>query len=310
MIDKHETIALAMAPIQGQTDHIYRRLHQSLIGGVDTYFTPFLRHPLRNKDKKDVAPTNNDLSFVIPQIMGGDTEEMNTLFDFIRDEGYRRVDINLGCPFPLIAHKRRGSGVFMQTEEEFQALMDLLPKDLEISLKLRLGWDSPDQLLEWMPIINDTKLHSIAVHARFGKQAYKGECDLDTFSEIYDICQHPLWYNGDINSVDDAEVILDHFPTLAGLMLGRGLLADPLLGHKIKGDLSLSEEEQRHKCLTFHDSLVEEYSNYLEGGDKQILQKLKTIWEYFLPETEKKILKKIKKANKLTDYYAAVNMLR
>lgn len=309
MTNTQQPIRLAMAPLQGHTDHIYRRIHQTLIGGIDHYYTPFLRHPLRNKDKKDVALMYNDTSCTIPQILGGDAEEMLTLFDYVRDLGYKRVDVNLGCPFPLITSKRRGSGVFKQSTEDFQALMEQIPVDLHVSLKLRLGWDAPDQLLPWMPIINQTPLHSLALHARFGKQAYKGACDLDAFSAIYDTCQHPLWYNGDINSPEDAQEILERFPTLAGVMIGRGLLADPLLGLKIKGEMALSEAGQLEKCLAFHDQLVEAYTNYLEGGDKQIVQKLKSIWDYFLPDTDKRILKKIKKANKLEDYHAAVHLL-
>ena len=60
---------------------------------------------------------------------------------------------------------------------------------------------------------------------------------------------------------------------------------------------------------TFHELLFKRYSNILEGGEHQILQKMKTIWEYFLPQTDKKSLKTIKKAKNLRVYSDVVNSI-
>jgi len=290
------------APVQGYTDFIYRRVHAMFFKGIESYFTPFQRIPQRNKDKKDVAPEHNDLSITVPQIIGGDAEEMSFLLNYLKNLGYKRADINFGCPFKMITNRGRGAGCFNDIKK-IKTLLNF-PEGMDISLKMRLGWDNPSQILEILPYINDAKIYSLTIHARVGIQEYKGDTDPETFEKVYNNCAHPLFYNGDINTVDKANKILLRFPNLSGLMIGRGLLEDPALAFKIinqkENATEISDFSDTYK--SFHNELLKQYSDYLEGGDAQILQKMKTIWDYFLPETDKKSLKKIKKCRKLSDY--------
>lgn len=309
---------IEFAPIQGHTDFIYRHVHAQVFKGVDTYYTPFLRLPQRNKDIKDVSIEHNDLSCVVPQIIGGDIQEMTTLIDYLYALGYRRVDINFGCPFRMVTIKGLGSGAFNDIEK--MSLLLNFPSDMEVSLKLRLGYDDPQQIMELMPFINAIPLHGVSVHARLGNQAYKGTVDLDSFEAVYRECKHPLYYNGDITTIDEALTLLDRFPKLAGLMLGRGLLADPALADKIKNALAprelqtngpiMDDKEELMLYRTFHTELFNAYSAYLEGGDHQIIQKMQTFWAYFLPDTDKKILKKIKKCRKIDQYRSICSSMK
>jgi len=300
---------IEFAPVQGYTDFIYRRVHAKFFKGVDSYFTPFLRVPQRNKDKKDVAPEHNNLNNTVPQIIGGDAEEMSFLLNYLKDLGYKRADINFGCPFKMISKRGKGAGCFNDIKK-LKTLFNF-PEGIEISLKMRLGWDNPTQILEVLPYINDAKIHSLAIHARVGIQEYKGETDLETFEKIYNNCSHPLFYNGDINTVDKANQILHRFPNISGLMIGRGMLEDPALSYKIitQKEHTTANYDFSDTYNSFHNELLKQYSDYLEGGEAQILQKMKTIWDYFLPETDKKILKKIKKCRKLYDYNQIIRSL-
>jgi len=289
------------APVQGYTDFIYRKVHSIFFEGINSYYTPFQRIPQRNKDKKDVASEHNDIEKTVPQIIGGDAEEMSFLLNYLKNLGYKRADINFGCPFKMITNRGRGAGCFNDIKK-FRTLFNF-PKGMDISLKMRLGWDQPSQILEILPYINDAKLHSVTVHARIGIQEYKGDVDMETFEKVYKNCTHPLFYNGDIRTRDNANKILMQFPNLSGLVIGRGLLEDPALAFKI-----IHQRDKNCKSdfsgiyKTFHDELLKEYKNYLEGGDAQILQKMKTLWDYFLPEIDKKLRKKIKKCRKLEEY--------
>jgi len=309
---------IEFAPIQGYTDFIYRRAHDHIFHGVDTYYTPFLRLPQRNKDVKDVSILHNDLNRVVPQIIGGDAHEMAVLTQGVYDLGYRHLDVNFGCPFRMITLRGKGSGAFKDVQRMGQ-LLDF-PSDVAVSLKVRLGYDDPRQLMELMPWINAIPLRSVSVHARLGIQGYKGDVDMDAFQSVYDACEHPLYYNGDVNSPDEGLALLDRFPKLAGLMIGRGLLADPALADKIKAALDLrdglthavswNEEKQQSLYRQFHTELFNEYSAHLEGGDHQILQKMQTLWTYFLPSTDKKVLKMIKKCTKLDKYRSICSSMK
>ncbi|MFA6831176.1 MAG: tRNA-dihydrouridine synthase family protein [Bacteroidaceae bacterium] len=311
---------IEFAPVQGHTDFTYRRIHAQIFKGVDTYYTPFLRLPQRNKDIKDVSIANNDLSRVVPQIIGGDVQEMTSLIHQVYELGYRRVDINFGCPFRMVTIKGRGSGAFNDIEK--MSLLLNFPSDMQVSLKLRLGYDDPKQIMELMPFINAIPLHSVAIHARLGNQGYTGDVDMDAFEAVYLACKHPLFYNGDVTTVDEALALLDRFPNLAGLMIGRGLLANPALADQIKDALASreglptervwSEQAQLDLYRAFHTELFNAYCGYLEGGDHQIIQKMQTFWEYFLPDTDRKVLKLIKKCTKLDKYRticSSINLL-
>lgn len=292
---------ITFAPVQGHTDFIYRKVHAQHFSGIDTYYTPFLRMPQRNKDKKDIAPEHNNMDQVVPQIMGGNVTEMTSLLQQIQDLGYRRVDYNYGCPFRLVVNKGRGSGSFKDLEKMLNSLE--VPTDLKVSLKLRLGWDDPSQLLSILPSINERSFESVAVHARLGVQGYEGDVNREAFEQIYEQCKHPLFYNGDVKTIEDIEEICAAYPDLAGIMIGRGLLADPALADKWNSPEKYTDPEVLATAYeSFHRKIVEEYSHYLEGGQHQIIQKIKTLWEYFLPETDKRVLKKIKKCRRMSDY--------
>lgn len=127
----------------------------------------------------------------------------------------------------------------------------------------------------------------------------------EAFRAFYEGSRHPLYYNGDIRTLEDIREVVTCFPLLEGVMIGRGLLANPALAMEYRENRELCRENRLRKFREFHDELFEQNGERLQG-DHQLLMKMKTFWEYFLPETDRKVLKKIKKANKVTQYNDAV----
>ena len=85
--------------MQGYTDFEYRRIHSRHCGGVDTYYTPFIRWEkggIREKDIKDILPENNEGLHLVPQIICADTDEFKRLADTIQEHGYEEMDLNMG----------------------------------------------------------------------------------------------------------------------------------------------------------------------------------------------------------------------
>lgn len=298
--------SIFFAPLQGYTDAAYRNAHHLYFGGIDCYYTPFVRierGEFRNKDIKDISAENNRVSFLVPQLIAAETDEMERIIHLFIDKGHREMDINLGCPFPLIVKKKKGSGL-LPYPEKIKELLDTVRKfsDIQFSVKLRLGLHSADESLHILPILNDLPLKHITMHPRLGIQQYKGEVDLEGFSLFYENCNHPLIYNGDINNMEDINRIRQLFPKLSGIMIGRGLLSNPALALEYKNDKKLSSDEFKVKLMQVHQYVYEHYRNRIEGGDSQLLNKMKTFWEYPYPEMDRKIKKKIKKCNRLGDY--------
>lgn len=303
---------LYAAPLQGFTEAPWRNAHQEIFGGIDAYYTPFVRierGEFRNKDLRDIAPENNSVSHLVPQLIASTPAELERLAALFIEQGHKEADLNMGCPFPLIAGKHKGAGI-LPYPQEVKALLDELVHypELKFSVKMRLGWESGDEWRLLLPLLNDTPLQRIVLHPRIGKQQYKGEVDGTAFAAFYEECTHPLVYNGDLLTVEDIHRTAETFPRLEGIMLGRGLLVNPALAWEYKEGVLLSQRELYIKVENLHARLLEYYEDHLQG-DAQLLSKMKPYWEYLLPDADRKLKKAIKKATRRDKYLAAVNAM-
>lgn len=301
------------APLQGYTDAVFRNAFEKYFGGVDAYYTPFVRvesgATFRHRDVRDIEPANNAVPCLIPQILPGSPEEFRLLVDLLLEKGYTSADINMGCPFPLIAGKKKGSGILPYPDlvEKVLETINEYPQ-VRFSLKLRLGWENASECIILSDIINNLRLCHVTVHARIGKQQYKGVTDREGFGRFYEVCKHPLFYNGDLKTVEECESVLTEFPLLRGVSVGRGMLSSPFMPKDFRKNETFSSAERMSLLSAFHQDLFLVYSERLQG-ESQLLTKMKTLWEYFLSDTDRKLLKKIKKAHKLSEYTGAVNAI-
>ena len=298
------------APLQGFTEAVWRNVHNDVFGGVDGYYTPFLRYEhgeIRNKDVRDIERKNNSVVNLVPQIIAANADEMRPLLELLALEGYSRVDINMGCSFPLQMRKRHGAGL-LPYPELVAGLMDEVARhpELSFSVKMRLGRDSKDEWKELMPILNDAPLRHITMHPRLGVEQYKKPVDVDAFAEFYAVCKHPVIYNGDLNVLAEINSIEQLFPSLKGVMLGRGLLANPALGIEYRTGRELTNAEQGNLVRAMHNAMMRELTPRLQGNT-QFLSKLKPYWEYLLPAMLKRDKKAILKATTIEKYMNAVN---
>lgn len=307
-------LPIQFAPLQGYTDAIYRRAHARAFGGIETYYSPFVRiehGEIRRKDIRDVDPENNQDLHLIPQLIASESDKLEQIMALFIEKGYEKADINLGCPFPVLAKRHNGAGILPYPEEVKVLLMNAIEKypDIKFSVKLRLGWDNPEECLALLPLFNELPLTHIILHPRLGKQQYKGEVDLDGFEAFYKGCNKPLLYNGDLLTLEDIQSVSARFPKLAGLVIGRGLLANPALALEYQQGKALSSDEMAKKVGQLHTEVYGGYQELLQGGETQLLMKMRSFWEYLLPEGDRKSKKTIHKTSKLTNYQAAVSNL-
>lgn len=297
------------APLQGFTETAWRNAHAQSFGGVDAYYTPFIRlekGEIRNKDKRGVSPGENTVPRLIPQIIASEPDELEKLVTFLMIQGYREIDLNMGCPFPLIVRRGKGSGI-LSHPEKVAALLEAMKTFPEVcfSVKMRLGWENAEEWRKVLPLLNRSCVKQVTLHPRIGKQQYKGVVDMEVFRRFYEACELPLVYNGDLCTVTAVREILEAYPRLKGVMLGRGLLADPSLAKAFREEL-MSEDEIKARTFRMHRLMYLYYQRIIEGGDAQLLTKLKAIWEYLLPDLDKKVRKTILKSNRLDTYLRAV----
>ena len=303
------SIPIHFAPLQGYTDDVYRRIHHELMGGIQTYYTPFLRMEgggVRSKDMRDIRPEFNEGVPVVPQIIVKSMKEFDFLTGIVEEKGYTRVDINMGCPFPLQAKHGRGSGLLAHVDIiEEMAKAIAAKSQLKFSVKMRLGWENANEWRPVLDILNSTPLEQITLHPRIGTQQYKGSVSMEAFEEFYKLCKHPLIYNGDVTSVDDIRKLEEMYPKLAGVMIGRGLLARPSLALEYASGVELSWEKRRSLLLDFHDRMKAHYET-TANSETQVHSRLRLFWEYMEEELGRKAYKKIMKAGNLKNYLSSV----
>ena len=303
------SIPIHFAPLQGYTDDVYRRIHHELMGGIQTYYTPFLRMEgggVRSKDMRDIRPEFNEGVPVVPQIIVKSMKEFDFLTGIVEEKGYTRVDINMGCPFPLQAKHGRGSGLLAHVDIiEEMAKAIAAKSQLKFSVKMRLGWENANEWRPVLDILNSTPLEQITLHPRIGTQQYKGSVSIEVFEEFYKSCKHPLIYNGDVTSVDNIRKLEEMYPKLAGVMIGRGLLARPSLALEYASGVELSWEKRHSLLLDFHDRMKTHYET-TANSETQVHSRLRLFWEYMEEELGRKAYKKIMKAGNLKNYLSAV----
>ncbi len=298
---------IAFAPLQGYTDAIYRRAHWECVGGVDEYYTPFVRiekGEIRKKDLRDTDPTVNEGVPTVPQVIAKDGDEFSRLCDALQGQGWGRIDLNMGCPFPMQVKAGRGNGLLQRPEHVEEILREMQKRpEVSFSVKMRLGQESEEEGLRVMPIINEMPLVHVTLHPRLGRQQYKGVADKEAFMRFMEGCQHPMVYNGDVVELKmengkwkiGADAI--DSTKLKGVMIGRGLLVRPWM---------LSDKEPHTVIKNMHAIVYRHATEHL-CGDSQILSRLHAFWEYLdIPHKQKKA---IMKATTLRRYNEAVAFL-
>lgn len=296
------------APLQGYTDSVFRKLHAEIFGGVDKYYTPFIRverGDFRKKDLRELPDATECCT--IPQIIASTKpDDVEKMVAMLEEKGYKEVNINMGCPFPMIAKHGMGSGL-LADKEAVKAMIEVLKAhpSIQFSLKTRLGYDDENQIFDMMDIINEFPFTEVTMHPRIAKDQYSGEINHAKFAEFAKVCKHPLIYNGDVVTTDDINKISALYPTLKGIMIGRGLLMNPALASEYKNGEMMPDKEKRDKSKQLIKKLFA-HCEELMNGEEQSVAHVKAYFEYLLPEIEKRNRKKVLKANKAEKLRAAI----
>ena len=281
---------LILAPMQGLTELLFRRVfHRCYPGALDYAVSPFLsltHGNLRDAGKKitDVLPELNvDSIPVVPQLLGHEVTEFVDLSNRLYDLGYTEINWNMGCPMRRVAGKHRGSGI-LQYPDEVSSILDYVVPKLkpQLSVKIRLGYRSQDEIDRIVPILNSYPLKDITIHPRIGKQVYSGHPDLDKLAEVLPSIRHKVIYNGDICSVYDYKKIRTLFPQIVDVMIGRGVLYNPLLPMQIRQQCpedfdTASDGRPLMPANEFIIALMEEI-NGLDVGPQAKIRKMKEYW--------------------------------
>ncbi|MFG6687688.1 tRNA dihydrouridine synthase [Mariniflexile sp. HNIBRBA6329] len=305
-------ITLLSSPLQGFTDFRFRNAFHHFFGGIDTFYAPYIRLDgkmiIKSSYQRDLNPENNTTLEVIPQVMTNDANEFLFVVKYIQQLGYKELNWNLGCPYPMVTKQGMGSGLICNPEKINHILERAHNEtDVIVSMKMRMGYENPEEILDVFPILDTYPLKNIAIHARIGKQLYKGGVNLEAFQKCVENTKHKLYYNGDITTVAKFKEMQERFPSIDHFMIGRGLIADPFLPSMIKNNTTEYPANRWQIFSEFHDTIYQQYDAAL-SGPTPIKMKMLGFWEYFSQSfsNPQKTYKKIKKAGNQKAYLQAV----
>lgn len=300
-----------MAPLEGITGYIFRTTYHKYFGGIDKYFTPFIspnqKKICRTREKKDILPENNEGMNVVPQILTNNSEMFLKTVDYLKDYGYREVNLNLGCPVGTVVSKKKGAG-FLSDPGRLRSFLDDIFShcDIQISVKTRIGMEDPEEFESLIRIFNQFPIFELIIHPRIREDYYKNQPNMKVFSYGYEKSNTKVCYNGDLFTKEKVDAVIKKYPELDAVMFGRGILRYPGLIPYIREGAVMEKEKLRG----FHDHIYGRYQENLYG-DKTVLFKMKELWSYMIHsfEYDSKIEKKIKKSQKQSEYDIAVREL-
>ena len=271
-----------LAPLDGITKVVFRRVWNRHFGGADRCFIPFFsptdHHVVTARDFRELDPDQNRDLPSVPQVMSCKAQDFLWAAEVLGDLGYTEVNLNLGCPSGTVTAKGKGAG-FLARPDDLDRFFDEVFSQvkLPVSVKTRLGIADPAEF-EWLlEIYNRYPIACLTIHARVQKEKYRGPVHLEEFGRTLENSRNPVCYNGDLRTVAEVHALEKRFPAVESVMIGRGAVADPALLRKLRGGPAATREELQ----AFMQDLYREYQAFY-GQVGTAAQRMREVWFYLI----------------------------
>ena len=292
------------APMEGITDSVFRKAHHTYFPGVTRYYMPFIsptvHRALTPRETREVPRADSVAFCAIPQLLTKVPEDFLWAAGQCRDLGYKEVNLNLGCPSGTVTAKGKGSGM-LKDPDALDRFLEEIFRDapLPISVKTRLGFESPEEFPRLLEIFNRYPIEELTVHPRVRKAFYAGDVDMEAFRYCLEHSKAPVCYNGNLTDLVQIEAFCKEFPQVRSVMIGRGLVGDP--GMLVPGGTTVAALEG------FMEQLAQQYC-VVFGSERNAMFRLKENWRHLLCrfENSEKLGKRLRKTTDIREYRSIV----
>ncbi len=301
---------LMLAPMQGLTNQALRAHFIERVR-PDAVFTEFMRvNPaaavkrLSTVDLQQMSAAEDGVPLVV-QLVGHGCEALVSAARAAQEAGAIHLNLNMGCPYGRMKSGLTGGGMLRRPAD----LLEVIPALREaitgtFSVKLRAGYEDPEQIFSLLPLFESAGVDFLVLHSRTVVQQYAGYADHGITARVVQATSLPVIANGDIRSAADGERVRQQTGA-AGLMLGRGAIADPLLFQRLRGlaDPAPDLDVRRAELGSYLQDMLGRY-RVLFCGDMQVLGKLKAIISQMDDPGLVKELKGLRRAANLRSFTA------
>jgi tRNA-dihydrouridine synthase len=227
---------LALAPMQDVTDRAFWQL-MSRYGGADVYYTEYFRvHPDSHLEKDILASITHNPTRrpVVAQMIGNDIPSLVRNAEELQQHAIAAVDLNLGCPAPIVYKKCAGGGL-LRDVPRIEGILGALREAVAVkfTVKTRLGFDDTETIDALVPLFAKHSVDLVTIHGRTVTQMYRDGVRYDLIAKAKSKLPCPVLANGNIGSHLDAEAVTKE-TGVQGHMLGRGAIRNPWLFDQIR----------------------------------------------------------------------------
>lgn len=254
-----------LAPMEDVTDVVFRHVIAEA-ASPDVFFTEFTNtvsycHPDGRNSVRGRLTFTEDEQPIVAHIWGDQPEHFREMSIGMAKEGFKGIDINMGCPVPNVASKGKGSGLIRRFEVAAEIIEATKAGGLPVSVKTRLGYTKLDEWKDWLTHLLKQDIANLSIHLRTRKEMSKYDAHWDVIPEIKALRDEIspdtlLTINGDIPDRQTGLELVEKYG-VDGVMIGRGVFTNPFAFEKEKKEHS---SQELLNLLRMHLDLFDTYS--------------------------------------------------
>jgi len=298
---------LALAPMQDVTDSAFWNLMHRY-GGADVYWTEYFRvHAVSRPERwiLDSIEQNTTGKPVIAQMIGNDIPSLIRTAKELQQLNVAAIDLNLGCPAPIVYRKCAGGGLLREPQRIdsiLGALRDAV--SIKFTVKTRVGFNDVGEFDTLLPIFAKHSLDALTVHARTVAQMYRLPVHYDLIRQASETMPCPVIANGHVYSAVQAQELLAQTKT-RGLMIGRGVIRSPWLFNQIRQQLrgEAVTFPTGREVLAYIRALWESQASF-DAPEKIQCERMKKFMNYLGEGVGGDFLHRIRRSQTAQDFYA------
>lgn len=272
-----------LAPMEDVTDVVFRHV-VSEAARPDVFFTEFTNtesycHPEGNQSVRGRLTFTEDEQPMVAHIWGDKPEFFRQTSIGVAEQGFRGIDINMGCPVPNVAQRGKGSGLILRPDVAAEIVQAAKVGGLPVSVKTRLGYTEVDEWQDWLTHILEQDIANLSIHLRTRKEMSEVDAHWELIPEIKKLRDRVapdtlLTINGDILDRQAGQQLVDQYG-VDGVMIGRGIFKNPFAFEKEPKDHTPKELLD---LLRLHLDLHDKYSKELEARPFRALHRFFKIY--------------------------------
>jgi tRNA-dihydrouridine synthase len=254
-----------LAPMEDVTDVVFRHV-VSEAARPDVFFTEFANtesycHPVGNKSVRGRLAYTADEQPIVAHIWGDKPEYFREMSIGMAQEGFKGIDINMGCPVENVAENGKGSGLICRPVIAAEIIQAAKAGGLPVSVKTRLGYTAVDEWRDWLTHVLQQDIVNLSIHLRTREEMSQVDAHWELIPEIKklrdEVAPHTLLtINGDIPDRQTGLRLAEQYG-MDGIMIGRGIFQNPFAFEKEAREHS---SEELLALLRLHLDLHDQYS--------------------------------------------------